>query len=117
MAQEKRFEELDRLFDNGVTMNALPVGLAAGTAARVFDFDNTDLTKSFEPQIDYVPFTAMQNVTGQPAMNIPLYWNRDNLPIGTQFVAPFGDELTLLKLAAQLEKSNPWFNRYAKIRV
>jgi hypothetical protein len=40
MAQEKRFEELDRLFDNGVTMNALPVGLAAGTAARVFDFDN-----------------------------------------------------------------------------
>lgn len=83
----------------------------------VFDFDNTDLTKSFEPQIDYVPFTAMQNVTGQPAMNIPLYWNKDNLPIGTQFVAPFGDELTLLKLAAQLEKSNPWFDRYAKIKV
>lgn len=83
----------------------------------VFDFDNTDLTKSFEPQIDYVPFTAMQNVTGQPAMNVPLYWNKDNLPIGTQFVAPFGDELTLLKLAAQLEKSNPWFDRYAKIKV
>jgi amidase len=83
----------------------------------VFDFDNTDLTKSFDPQIDYVPFTAMQNVTGQPAMNIPLYWNKDNLPIGTQFVAPFGDELTLLKLAAQLEKSNPWFDRYAKIKV
>ena len=83
----------------------------------VFTFDDTDLSKSFEPQIEYVPFTAMQNVTGQPAMNIPLYWNKDNLPIGTQFVAPFGDELTLLKLAAQLEKSNPWFHRYAKIKV
>jgi amidase len=83
----------------------------------VFDFDNTDLSQSFVPQIDYVPFTAMQNVTGQPAMNIPLYWNKDNLPIGTQFVAPFGDELTLLKLAAQLEKSNPWIGRYTKIKV
>lgn len=83
----------------------------------VFTFDDTDLSKSFEPQIDYVPFTAMQNVTGQPAMNIPLHWNKANLPIGTQFVAPFGDELTLLKLAAQLEKSNPWFDRYAKIKV
>jgi amidase len=83
----------------------------------VFDFDNTDLSKSFAPQIDYVPFTAMQNITGQPAMNIPLYWNKDNLPIGTQFVAPFGDELTLLKLAAQLEKANPWIGRYADIKV
>jgi amidase len=83
----------------------------------VFDFDNVDLSKSFAPQVEYVPFTAMQNVTGQPAMNIPLYWNKDNLPIGTQFIAPFGDELTLLKLAAQLEKSNPWFGRYATIKV
>ena len=83
----------------------------------VFTFDETDLSKSFVPQIDYVPFTAMQNVTGQPAINIPLYWNKDNLPIGTQFIAPFGDELTLLKLAAQLEKSYPWFDRYAKIKV
>jgi hypothetical protein len=40
MAQEKRFDELDELFDNGVTMNALPIGMAAGTAARVFDSDN-----------------------------------------------------------------------------
>jgi amidase len=83
----------------------------------VFDFDSTDLAKSFGPQIDYVPFTAMQNVTGQPAINIPLYWNKDNLPVGTQFVAPLGDEVTLLKLAAQLEKSNPWFGRYAKIET
>jgi hypothetical protein len=39
MAQEKRFSELDHLFDNGLTMNALPVGMAAGTGARVFDID------------------------------------------------------------------------------
>ena len=81
----------------------------------VFDFDNTDLTKSFAPQIAYVAFTPEQNATGQPSINIPLYWNKSNLPIGTQFVGRFGDELTLLKLAAQLEKSHPWFHRYAKI--
>ena len=40
MAQEKRFEELDELFDNGLSMNALPVGMAAGAAARVFNSDN-----------------------------------------------------------------------------
>ncbi len=83
----------------------------------VFDFDNIDLTKSFDPQIDYVAFTPVQNATGAPAMNIPLYWNKQGLPVGTQFVAPFGDELTLLRLAAQLEKANPWFERYPKMKV
>jgi amidase len=82
-----------------------------------FDFDNEDMTISFVPQIDYVPFTAMQNVTGQPAINVPLYWNKDNLPIGTQFVAAFGDEETLLRLAAQLEQAQPWFQRYSKIKL
>jgi amidase len=50
-------------------------------------------------------------------MNIPLHWNKDNLPVGTQFVAAFGDEATLLKLAAQLEKAQPWFQRYATIDI
>src|SRR5262249_48554543 len=40
MAQEKKYSELDKLFNNGLTMNALPVGLAAGAAARVFDVDS-----------------------------------------------------------------------------
>ena len=47
--------------------------------------------------IDYVPFTAMQNATGQPAINLPLHWNKAGLPIGTQFVGRFGDEVTLLE--------------------
>ena len=83
----------------------------------VFDFDNEDLMISFAPQIDYVPFTAMQNVTGQPAINVPLYWNKENLPIGTQFVGAFGDEATLLRLAAQLEKAQPWYQRYRTLAL
>jgi hypothetical protein len=50
MAQEKRFAELDKLFDDGLTMNALPVGLAAGAAARVFDTDNKLITEL----LDYI---------------------------------------------------------------
>jgi len=83
----------------------------------VFKLDSEDLNISFMPQLDYVPFTPVQNMTGQPAINIPLYWNKYNLPVGTQFVAPFGDEETLLRLACQLEKAQPWFHRYADIKV
>jgi amidase len=82
-----------------------------------FDMSERDVAKSFGAQIDYVPFTAMQNATGQPAINVPLYWNKEGLPIGTQFVGRFGDEETLLKLAAQLEKAAPWWERYGRISL
>jgi amidase len=83
----------------------------------VLNMDERDPQKAFAPLIDYVPFTAMQNVTGQPAINVPLLWNSAGLPIGVQFVAPFGDELTLLPLATELEQAEPWFGRYAAIKV
>jgi len=59
----------------------------------------------------FMPFTAISNATGQPAMSVPLFWNADGLPIGTQFVARFGDEATLFRLAAQLEQARPWAER------
>ena len=57
------------------------------------------------------PFTQLANITGQPAMSVPLYWNRDNLPLGVQFIAPSGEEAVLFRLASQLEKAQPWFDR------
>jgi len=54
-------------------------------------------------------------MTGQPAMSVPLYWSKDNLPIGMQFIARFGDETTLFQLAAQLEKAQPWRDRKPSI--
>ena len=57
---------------------------------------------------DYVPFTPPFNVTGQPAISLPLHWNEAGLPIGVQFVGRFGDEETILSLAGQLEQAAPW---------
>jgi Asp-tRNA(Asn)/Glu-tRNA(Gln) amidotransferase A subunit family amidase len=87
------------------TLGDLPLRL--GT----IDVDETDVQKAFEPLLGYVPFTAMQNATGQPAINLPLSWSESRLPIGVQFVARSGDEMILLKLAAELEEASPWIGR------
>jgi len=59
----------------------------------------------------FVPFTPLQNATGQPAMSVPLFWNDAGLPIGVHFAARFGDEATLFRLAAQLEDARPWAHK------
>jgi len=56
----------------------------------------------------YMPGTAMFNMSGQPAMSVPLAWNSAGLPLGMMFAARFGDEATLFRLAAQLEQARPW---------
>ncbi|MFC1857632.1 amidase [Thermodesulfobacteriota bacterium] len=61
------------------------------------------------------PFTQLANFTGQPAMSVPLYWTEDGLPCGSHFMARFGDEATLFRLAAQLEKEQPWFDRRPEV--
>jgi len=59
----------------------------------------------------FMPFTPICNVTGQPAMSVPLFWNADGLPVGTHFTGRFGDEATLFRLGAQLEAARPWTER------
>ena len=60
---------------------------------------------------EFCPFTWIANATGQPAVSLPLAWNASGLPIGTQWMARFGDEATLFRLAAQLEAARPWTRR------
>ena len=60
---------------------------------------------------EFIPWTPVFNVTGQPAMSMPLHWNDEGLPIGMHFVGKWGDEATLFRLAGQLEKAKPWFDK------
>jgi amidase len=62
-------------------------------------------------------FTAQFNVTGQPAISLPLWWNADGLPIGVQLVAPFGREDLLVRVASQLELAAPWADRVPPVHA
>lgn len=61
--------------------------------------------------IELLQFTAQFNVTGQPAISLPLYWTAGGLPVGVQLVAGFGREDVLVRVAAQLEAAQPWVSR------
>jgi amidase len=85
-------------------------------ANGVIDFTVTDPVAGFAPMIDYVPFTAMQNGTGQPAIALPLHWSAEGLPVGVQFVAGVGEEARLIALAGELELAQPWEPRCRAMR-
>ena len=61
--------------------------------------------------MDVAAFCPMFNISGQPAMSVPLHWTDDGLPVGVQFAARFAEEETLFALAGQLERAQPWINR------
>ena len=85
------------------------VGLL-GLLARAGLLDGT-VDKIARDSLQYVPFTQLANLTGTPAMSVPLHWTAEGLPLGVQFVARFNEEDRLLQLAAQLEAARPWFTR------
>lgn len=108
------------LFAGELGFDALLTSTLAEPPAEIGRFkpDNEDfLDYRLGPNgiLAYSPFTALANGTGQPAMSVPLHWNEQGLPIGTQFMARTGDEALLLQLAAQLEEADPWFDRVPMI--
>jgi amidase len=60
---------------------------------------------------EFSPYTALYNASGQPSMSVPLHWTPDGLPIGVLFSSRFGEDATLIRLAAQLERAQPWAER------
>ena len=76
-----------------------------------FDSPPDNPTLGFDRAAQWVPYTPIANATGQPAISVPLYWNKEGLPVGVHFCGRFGDEATLFRLAAQLEEARPWAHK------
>jgi amidase len=91
-------------------LNLLDRAGLLGLLARAGLLDGT-IDKIARDSLQYVPFTQLANLTGTPAMSVPLHWTGAGLPLGVQFVARIGEEARLLQLAHQLETAQPWFDR------
>lgn len=79
--------------------------------------DSISLEEMIERFHSYSPFAALFNASGQPAMSVPLYWSEQGLPMGAHFAGRFGEEVTLLALAAQLEQAQPWRHRVPEVNA
>jgi amidase len=75
------------------------------------DFDAANPLGVFDVLHEFLPFTPIANMTGQPAISLPLSWNEDGLPVGVHLIAEYGREDVLLRLAAQVEQARPWADR------
>lgn len=73
------------------------------------------LDSVIEKSLYQTPYTPIANMTGQPAMSVPLYWDRNNLPHGAHFMAAEGNDRLLFQLARQLEDAHPWRDRVPRL--
>ncbi|MCU1467207.1 MAG: nylA [Actinomycetia bacterium] len=71
----------------------------------------------FRRAATFVPYTPLANMTGEPAISLPMHWNAENLPIGVQLMGAYGREDLLLRVAAQLEQANPWIDRVPMVHA
>ena len=77
--------------------------------------DERELDDFISALVDEMPVTPLANMTGTPAMSLPLAWSTDGLPIGIHVGAAFGREDLLLRLAAQVEQAEPWADKRPEI--
>ena len=104
------FQTFDLFLTPTMSTPPLPIGVMRST--------HEEPTKSLEISGASVRYAGvLANLTGNPAMSVPLWWNDDGLPIGSHFLAPFGDEATLFRLASQLEAAQPWAQRVPAVHA
>jgi amidase len=84
----------------------------AGPPPKLGYFDQNGDVETFTERVtEYLSVTPLHNATGTPTMSLPLHWTPDGLPVGVHFAGRYGEEATLLALAAELERAQPWFDR------
>jgi amidase len=102
------WDEIDVVVTPTLALLPVPVGWT-------FQDTDGDPHLAFARQTLFTPFTAVINITGQPAMSVPLHWSDGGLPVGVHFIGrPFA-EATLIRLAAQLEQARPWAHRHPAV--
>ena len=109
-------EKIGQFFE-GFDVLLTPTLAKAPVALGELKQDAQNPLAPFQKASDFAPFTALFNVTGQPAASVPLYWTESGLPLGTQIVGKFGDEATLFRLAAQFEQERPWQDKLPQIVI
>lgn len=77
--------------------------------------DDADPARDFENQKEFTPYTSPYNMTGQPAITLPVHWTDDGLPVGVQLVGRPRREALLLALAALIERERPWIQRHPEV--
>ena len=82
-----------------------------------FDTVNTPFEELSKRHFNHNQFAWLHNVTGLPAMSVPLFWNAQDLPIGVQFAGRYADEAALYRLAGQLERARPWREKIPPITL
>ncbi len=103
----RRLGEFFEDYDLALTPTLGHPPLALGAS----DMMGEDLDVYRDTLLAHIPFTPLYNISGNPAMTVPLHWSAEGLPVGAHFGAAFGNEATLLRLARQLEQARPWFDR------
>ena len=86
----------------------LPLGAIANNPDHPMD--------AMERAYQFIPFTPPFNMSGQPAINVPVEWTDAGLPVGIQLVAAYGREDVLLQVASQREAAKPWAQRTPEVR-
>lgn len=101
-------------FDLPVPLQRAADVLLKTRTTRLLAFTNI-VDDMVDKNLGWVPYTQLANLTGRPAISLPLHQTADGLPLGVQFVAPLAGETLLLTLAAQLETALPWADRVAPV--
>lgn len=99
-------------FDLPATLGRAADVLLKTRTAKLLRYTNI-VDDMIDKNLGWVPYTQLANLTGRPAISLPLHWTADGLPLGVQFVAPLNGETLLIRLAAQLEEALPWADRVA----
>lgn len=98
----RQFDRFDAVLTPALAMTPRPLGW----------YDSEDAERNFAQQVQYTPFTSFANVTGLPAITLPVYQTPEGVPMGVQLIGRPGGEHVLLAIGAQLERRLRWQHRH-----